>query len=194
MLSLPRILQALTQPSRIWGYDDIRSRPNPVPPKPGIYACYFRSIPYRVPSQDCVKFGNLTLLYVGVSPAQKQSQAHLRNRIRTHYKRNASASTLRLTLGCLLAEDLKIELRRTGRTERLTFGSGERNLSEWISENMFVVWHCCERPWSYEVRLIPSVSLPLNLDHNQNHGFYGTLREVRRRAREVAQRLPVIGR
>jgi hypothetical protein len=34
--------------------------------------------------------------------------------IRYHYTGNASGSTLRLTLGCLLAERLGIQLRRVG--------------------------------------------------------------------------------
>ena len=48
------------------------------------------------------------------------------------YRGNAYGSTLRLTLGCLLADQLGIELRRVGSGTRLTFGDGEQALSEWM--------------------------------------------------------------
>jgi hypothetical protein len=53
---------------------------------------------------------------------------------------NTSGSTLRLTLGCLLADDLGLKLRPVGRTGRLTWGPGEDTLSEWMSRNAFVTW------------------------------------------------------
>jgi hypothetical protein len=61
--------------------------------------------------------------------ASKQSLWH---RVRYHYRGNAEGSTLRLTLGCLLADPLGIKLRRVGSGKRLTFGLGEMKLSsEW---------------------------------------------------------------
>jgi hypothetical protein len=70
----------------------------------------------------------MTLLYVGISPKAppkaggRPSKQNLRTRIRTHYRGNASGSTLRLSLGCLFAETLMIELRRHGKSERRHFG------------------------------------------------------------------------
>jgi hypothetical protein len=57
------------------------------------------------------------------------SQQTLRQRIRYHYTGNAAGSTLPLTLGCLLAERLGIQLRRMGSGRRLTFAAGEGKLS-----------------------------------------------------------------
>jgi len=74
---------------------------------------------------------------------------------------NASGSTLRLTLGCLLSEELGNELRRVGKGERLTFGkSGETAPSEWMSYNAFVSWVVTERPWQTEttdIQTVPAV-------------------------------------
>jgi hypothetical protein len=42
---------------------------------------------------------------------------------------NAEGSTLRLSSGCILAEQLGIQLRRVGSGKRLTFGTGEQRLS-----------------------------------------------------------------
>ncbi|WP_374120389.1 GIY-YIG nuclease family protein [Mesorhizobium onobrychidis] len=44
----------------------------------------------------------------------RPSSQNVRSRLRTHYSGNAAGSTLRRTLGCLLAAELGIELRRVG--------------------------------------------------------------------------------
>ena len=48
----------------------------------------------------------------------------MRERIPYHYQGNAEGSTLRLTLGCPLSEELDIELRRVGSGKRGTFAEG----------------------------------------------------------------------
>jgi GIY-YIG catalytic domain-containing protein len=73
----------------------------------------------------------------------KQSMWH---RLRYHFRGNAEASTLRLTLGCLLAKQFGIEMRRVGSGKRMTFGPGEAALSEWMGRNAFVAFHVCEKP------------------------------------------------
>ncbi|MET8121086.1 GIY-YIG nuclease family protein [Micromonospora sp. NPDC005189] len=68
------------------------------------------------------------LLYVDISPkappgnGRPPSRQTIRGRIRYHYRGNAAGSTLRLTLGSLLAGELGIGLRRVGSGNRLTFG------------------------------------------------------------------------
>ena len=52
-----------------------------------------------------------------------------------YYGGNAEGSTLRRTLGCLLAEQLGIELRRVGSGRRFTFLRGEQALSGWMAQN-----------------------------------------------------------
>lgn len=74
---------------------------------------------------------------------------------------------MRLTLGCLLADELDIELRRVGSGKRLTFGNvGEAKLSEWMGANAFVMFQICDTPWEVEEKLIANTCLPLNLDQN----------------------------
>ena len=79
-----------------------------MPASPGVYAWYFDKIPDGLPVDGCKTVGDFTLLYVGISPkkpsqAGKVSKQSLRTRIRYHYRGNAAGSTLRLTLGSLLA-------------------------------------------------------------------------------------------
>ena len=154
--------------------------------------------PGGVPTANCVQHSGATLLYVGISPSappangKRPSRQSLLHRIRYHYRGNAEGSTLRLTLGCLLADQLSIQLRRVGSGKRMTFGPGEAVLSEWMGQNAFVAFHVCERPWELEAELLRAVSLPLNLDQNRNHAFHSTLTQMRRAAKERARNLAVL--
>ena len=193
------VLTALTKPAQLLSREEVLSKPSPVPPVPGIYGWYFRDISPRVPTEGCVDFDGMKLLYVGISPngppkhRGKSSTQNLRHRIRTHYRGDASRSTLRLSLGCLLAEVLGIKLRRHGASERLHFGKdGEGELSTWMAQNAFVVWHEHEAPWEVEASVIGKLVLRLNLDHNHDHPFHATLSEIRKECKRRARHLPVV--
>jgi GIY-YIG catalytic domain-containing protein len=99
------------------------SRPTP----PGGYAWYFQQLPDAIDTTHCVTADGLTLLYVGISPkvppinGGPASRQDLRRRLRQHYALNAYGSTVRVTLGCLLAEQLGLQLRRAGSGTRLAF-------------------------------------------------------------------------
>jgi hypothetical protein len=138
-----------------------------------------------------------TLSYVGIAPSapsageKPASKATLRSRLRQHMRGNASGSTLRLTLGCLLREQLGIDLRRVGNGERLTFAEGETKLNEWLGVNAFVCWTVHDRPWELESAIISSACLPLNLAQNKAHPFHAQLSECRAAAKRRARELPV---
>lgn len=187
----------LLEPAKLWTRAEVLSRPCPVPNAAGVYAWFFRECPDGVPTEGCVRSGELTLLYVGISPKAPPaigtpSRQTLRSRIRYHYRGNAEGSTLRLTLGCLLTHSLGIELRRVGSGLRMTFGLGEQILNEWLDQNARVAWLTCGEPWRVEEELICSVSLPLNLDQNRNHSFHAQLTARRRAAKSRAQELTVV--
>ena len=188
---------SLLNPSRLWTRSEVLTRPCPVPREPGVYAWYFRCIPPGVPTSGCHTYQDLTLLYTGISPRHppanglSPSRQSLRHRVRYHFRGNAEGSTLRLTLGCLLAEELGIELRRVGSGFRMTFSSGEMKLSEWLEENAFVAWCPHPAPWVVEEHMISTLSLPLNLDQNRRHAFHRTLSELRRAAKTKARELPI---
>jgi hypothetical protein len=117
-------------------------------------------------------------MYAGIAPKASPpiprlpSKQRLFHRIRYHFQGNAEGSTLRLTLGCLLSQQLSLSLRRVGSGRRLTFASGEQLLSEWMDKNAFVTWIVHPEPWVLEKELIHLVSLPLNLDMNRAHPFH----------------------
>jgi hypothetical protein len=190
-------LAALTQPSRVWRRVEVLARPCPVPRQAGVYAWYFRELPPEVSPGRCHHHHGATLLYVGISPRRAPSNGRppsrqtLRSRLRYHLRGNAAGSTLRLTLGCLLAGELGLELRRVGSGERYTFADGEEDLSEWMDKSAYVCWLPSEDPWRLEERLISSLSLPLNLRGNERHPFHPILSARRAEQRRRADELPL---
>ncbi len=193
------ISQRLTGPSRLWSRTEVLTRPSPVPAEPGIYAWYFRELPGCVDATGCVRNGDSTLLYIGISPAappkkgKPPSRQTLRSRIQRHFTGDASRSTLRFTLGCLLAPYLGIELR-VGCGGRMNFLAGEQAISEWMDRNASVCWAQHAEPWKIEEATIRLTSPPLNIRHNTHHPFCAKLERIRSDARERARGLPSLVR
>ena len=149
------VSDALLAPARLWTRAEVLTRPSPVPAEPGVYAWYFTTVPPGVPTEGCRSVDGAVLLYAGISPKRPPANGSapsaqtLRNRVRYHFRGNAAGSTLRLTLGVLLAEQLNIELRRVGSTgNRLTFSAGEAALNKWMAEHARVCWRLIRSPGS----------------------------------------------
>ena len=53
----------------------------------------------------------------------------------------------------------------------MSFGAGERVLSDWLERNARVALLACDEPWRIEEHIIRSVSLPLNLTRIGTTGF-----------------------
>lgn len=181
------LLAKLLAPERVWTRDEVRGRPSRVPQGAGVYGWYFREVPARFDTSECARFGDLVLLYIGISPSRPVpagdvSKRGLRTRIRTHYRSNISASTLRYTLACLLQERLGLRFAITA-SGRLSIGDGESALSAWMSDSAFVTWVETPEPWVVEEEAIRSVNLPLNLSQNKSHGFAAELSALRSAAR-----------
>ncbi len=170
-----------------------------VPKSGGVYAWYFDEVPPGVPTADCHRHASgRVLLYVGISPkmataAKPISKRTLRHRLRDHLQGNAEGSTLRLTLGCLLADELGIRLRRVGSGRRHTFTNpGEIVLDRWLAANAYIAFAPVENPWEVETQLMSTMSLPLNLSGNTAHSFATSLSRMRTDARRLADSLPVV--
>ena len=125
----------------MWSRSETMARAAPIPSRPGLYAWYFRQSPdERIDLSRCHQADGLYLLYADISPRKpaadgSSSNGNLRKRITQHYIGNASSSTLRMSLGCLLAG---VELRRFGRTGRWNFLAGEETLNQWMEANALV--------------------------------------------------------
>jgi hypothetical protein len=180
--------------------DEVLSRPSPVPLKPGVYAWYFKSVPAQIDATGCYSMAGRTLLYIGISPkappanGRPASRSNLRKRIQTHFRGNAEGSTLRKTLGCLIASETGFPLRRVGSGTRQTFTNpGEQALDLWMNENAWVAWLACDKPWEVERDILKSgISLPLNIQGNPCIALTARLRAVRRDAVAAALELPIV--
>jgi len=183
---------ALLHPTVLLTRDEVLSRTTELPKEPGIYAWYFNEVPPGVPTRGLHRLNEGFLLYAGISPKKpreedgKRSSGTLRSRLRSHYRGNASQSTLRLTLGSLLHNELDIHLQQTS-SGRFTFGNGEADLSEWMSQHARVCWAVHPEPWLVESAFIVSVPLRLNLDQNQNSDFHAQLTQARAEQRALAR-------
>jgi hypothetical protein len=174
---------------RLWSRDEILAAPSPVPAQAGVYGWWFSSLPWPgIDIDGCCRSQDFTLLYVGISPdrppanGRPASRQNLRKRISQHYTRTAAASTLRRSLGCLLATQLGIGLQLAGSSGRRTnFGAGEQVLSQWMAANAYVSWIVREHPWELEDNLIGCLDLPLNLQGNQRNPFHPVLTQARAR-------------
>ena len=157
-----------------------------------MYAWYFRDIPPAVPAAGCHTRDGLTLLYIGISPKNASSRQNLRKRVTYHYKGNAEGSTLRLTLGTLLAPISDFPLRRVGSGRRMTFTHlGEQWLDNWLARNAFVCWTEHPEPWHLEHELLAANSLPLNIQDNRHHPYCSTLSAIRQEAKQQAREAPI---
>lgn len=188
-------------PAHLYSQEDVLDRPSRVPASPGVYGWWFRGLPPLVDARGCATCNGLPLLYIGISPKRPPSNGrpgskqNLRKRLRQHYDRTAAASTLRRTLGCLLADELGLKLQCVGSSGRRTnFGSGEPILSEWMRKNAFVSWVVRKQPWDLEDALIGRLDLPLNLKDNSRNAFYLVLKQARARCLAEARTLPVLPR
>ena len=185
-------------PSRVYSREDVLARPSPIPARAGVYGWWFRQLPPLVVAGGCRQHKGLRLLYAGISPSRppqngrRASTQTLRQRIKYHYTGNAEGSTLRKTLGCLLADDLGIQLRRVGSGNRLTFAAGEQALSAWMAANAYVSWIVRQSPWELEDELIAALDLPLNLQGNSHNRFHPVLTTARARCVAQAKALPVV--
>lgn len=174
-------------PAKLWRRAEVLTRPSPVPRQRGIYAGYFRAPPSAVPLQGVHTVDDFALLYIGIAPSSAASGATLRSRLRSHLRKDASQSTLRLTLGCLLADTLGLRLAPQV-NGRLTLGAeGEQRLSAWLDSHAAVVWVPREEPWQDEHGLIQHFKTPLNLQGNAAHPFFAALSARRQQFRAAAK-------
>ena len=181
-------INSLTKPPILYSRSAVLSNPSLIPAERGAYAWFFEEKPGVTPTDGCVTKGDLTLLYIGISPKNDRSKENLRKRITYHFKGNAEGSTLRLTLGVLLAEKSGFPLRRVGSGSRMTFTHiGEQWLDEWMEKNAFVCWVKHPEPWELEKDLLKTISCPLNIQGNKDHLFADRLSELRKEAKRVAR-------
>lgn len=160
------------------------------PKEGGIYAWWFAPGALPVPAREYATAEGFDLLYTGISPrkptaAGKASTGNIRSRLRSHAKSDASWSTLRLSLGILLADDLGLTLALHAR--RVHWGTGEAVLSELMQRHARVSWVRDPAPWTAEEELLATANLPLNIDQHLHDPFSRELNQRRIDAKAAAR-------
>ena len=162
-------LAYFAEPKKILSLKDLEK--SPPPSSPGVYGWYFKSkgLPPHILVRRCVntrrRLQKWTLLYVGIG-------ANLKSRILgKHFGGTADSSSLRLSLGCLLAQKLGICLWKFHKKDegkfRYTFSDrGEGKLSMWMAKYARVAWVVSEDYDRLEQRVISEYRPPLNTEDN----------------------------
>ena len=157
-------------PLRLWSRPELVSSARTIPAGPGLYAWYFDAHPCGGIVGVGTKVEAYGLVYVGIASS-------LRQRLVTHMNGTARRSTLRMTLGCLLAYSLALQL--VPNSGRYNFGDGEPRISEWLDAHARLTW--VEHPESARVEgdVVRALRPPLNRGHNAAHPHYATLGALR---------------
>lgn len=160
------------------------------PASPGIYGWWTKKGALDVPQAPYQERDGYELLYIGISPrkpsaAGRVSNGSLRKRLVTHATGNASQSTLRRTLGVLLADELGLTLGVHAGREH--YGPrGEAVISHWFIKNTRVAWAVDPEPWKAEDELLAQATLALNLD-GRSDAFARSISDRRRAALAAAR-------
>ena len=182
-------------PQHLYSRQEVLANPCPVSKAYGVYAWFFKEVPKGVPVEGSLTYDGLTLLYIGSSPDKKGTASAtqtLQQRVRYHFQSNADGSTLRRSLGILLARESGFPLRRVGSGKKMTLtNKGERWLDSWMQENAFVTWIDNDEPWVLENQLFHTLALPLNIQGNKHHPFAALLTKMREEAVAMAKEAPM---
>jgi len=181
----PAALLAFSEPERLWSRTELIGARASIPATPGIYGWYFDVLPHPAITGVGTVVGAWSLLYVGIAPGRPGSTSNLRKRLGNHLTGNARGSTLRLSLGSLLSEQLG--LTAVPASGKVSFGTTEAILSKWMDDHARVTWLETPDPWAIEAEVVRTLQVPLNRDHNQAHPFYATMGQLRA-ARRSANR------
>lgn len=183
-------LLPLLRPTTIMPVAKLIDQLDTIPAESGLYGCWFKTLPPQVPSAGCLQVDNWTLLHIGVSPSghNQKTTRHLRKRLADHLSGGANRSTLRMSLGCLLSEQLNLRLAPHGASKYLTFGAGEQRLSHWLQQHTGISWVVHSQPWSIKPDILNRYVLPLNIKAN-DHPFVATLKHLREQARLEARKI-----
>lgn len=161
-----------------------------LPERPGIYA-WWVDLPSPLPQIPATElpFGPWGLLYIGVAPREAGSSGTLRSRVlNQHVNGSVGSSTFRRALAAFIWEDFGWTPYVTPAGKLALPAPENRELTDWIKENLKVSWLTVEEPWRWEAEPIESLQPPLNSRFNTSHAFYRTLRSKRAQFADAARR------
>ncbi len=174
-LTLPEMVGILSAPKTVAE----ASLTNGLPESPGLYAWWIVH-PSLLPGVPLVPGPDgLSLIYVGMARSRVNSAQTLRSRVLgKHIRGLIGNSTLRRSLAALLWEELGWQPYWAS-DRALLRSEHNQELKHWIEQNLRVAWLAYPEPWTVERAVLERMQPPLNVNGNQNHPFYSTLRAAR---------------
>lgn len=152
-----------------------------IPASPGVYGIFFDSAQLLLERSGYLEFDSafplnrdgFDLLYVGATASD------LRIRALQHLVGDSRSSSLRMTVGALLAEELALDPVGDGSRTYFSFGDGERRLSEWLAANTRLAFWECDTPFVLEKHLLRTYPVPFNISDRKRHPFSKYLMSIR---------------
>jgi len=163
---------------------EVMRQPDLLPRHKGAYAWYFdpKDMPREIAGEHPLDINGRLLLYIGVAGASSKSRNTLRKRVLDAHLKGRLFSTLRVSLGYLLRDELDLTPRK--KEGEIHFDrKGEQRLTEWLAANASVAWLPDERPWEIEAMTLAAygIMLSLNIEGNPLNEFAQQLRQERMR-------------
>lgn len=165
-------IEYFKSPSVLYYPKELIDNPSLVPRERGIYGWYFDVLPPTIPGdRKYIEVDGYKLLYIGISGRQNNGKGDLRRRLINNHlgKHSTGSSTLRRTLGKLLADELA--LMKYPKGDRYWFGTdGEQSLRNWMIKHTRVAFHSAVSPSEDEELILLKLGLflPLNKAGNIN--------------------------
>jgi hypothetical protein len=161
----------------------IGDTPDQIPDVPGVYMVLLERRAGLVEALESVGMDQLALLpehrrpilYIG------STGLSIRCRLRSHVLGDSRRSTLRMTLGVLLAPQLGFQPIGTPGQSYFEFGEQEAVLSRWIEDHVSFAFCKCATPTSIERNLILQFRPVLNITHQRTSRHARRLMQLRSR-------------
>lgn len=161
-----------------------------LPDSPGLYFWYFQNIDELFPEEQkerlyldsVIKNNVYFLLYLGTTEGQS-----IKQRITDKHLNSAHVSTLRHSIGSLLAHKARLKpsfIVETGKFAIDKDWGVEKRITKYLKENAKISWIIDENPNRLETSLLGNyrrLSFPLNINKNRNHSFCETLMDLRKK-------------
>ena len=159
----------------------LAANPSLIPAVPGTYMIFFDSGTLFLEQAGYLDFSaefplsidGFDLLYAGAT------RDSLRVRALQHVVGDSRSSSLRMTVGALLAHELALEPVGDGTRTYFSFGDGERRLTDWLCAHTRVAVHPCDDPFALEKELLRSFPIPLNITERKRHAYSKYLMALR---------------
>lgn len=152
-----------------------------LPSEPGTYFVFFDSGQLLLERSGYLEFDQsypfnldgFDLLYVGATADS------LRLCAMQQVVGDSRSSSLRMTVGALVADDLNLDPVGDDSRTYFNFGDGERRLTEWLCAYTRVAVHVTDQPFVVEKMLLRSLTVPFNISDRKRHPYSKYLTNLR---------------